>query len=111
MRMILRSIVIDLGFQVAEASHGKEAWELIDPAAPPNLMLVDLHMPGMNGIDLVKLARSEPRLSDVRIVMITSDGELDNISAALEAGADEYLTKPFEAESLIQKLEKLGIAG
>lgn len=110
MRAILGSIVRKMGFEVSEAEHGLDALEKLSQCSLPDLLLVDWNMPEMNGLELVKELRSKDEYQGLRIVMVTSESEMDCMVAALEAGADEYLMKPFEPEELIAKLKQIGLA-
>ncbi len=105
MRAILRRQLEQIGFSVLEAEHGEQALERLAAAAPtPELALVDWNMPRMNGIEFVRAARGNPSLGGMRIMMVTTETELSQVRTALEAGADEYLMKPFTAEALLSKL-------
>ena len=109
-RMILARTLWELGYEVREAANGREALQLLD--APDNsigLMLADWNMPEMNGLELVKQLRQKPALSSLVVVMVTTETELDQMSAALEAGANEYIMKPFTKEILVEKLQMAGI--
>ncbi len=71
--------------------------------------LVDWNLPGMNGLELVKIIRKNPELAAIRLMMVTTETQLDRVREALEAGADEYIMKPFDKEMLLEKLTLLGI--
>ena len=73
------------------------------------LALVDWNMPEMSGIELVEAVRADPAFASLRIVMVTTETELSQVSRALEAGADEYLMKPFTRDDVVGKLELLGL--
>jgi two-component system chemotaxis response regulator CheY len=73
-----------------------------------DLALVDWNMPVMNGLEMVKLLRREG-FGDLKVMMVTTEGESDAILRALEAGADEYLMKPFDGEALREKLMLMGV--
>jgi two-component system chemotaxis response regulator CheY len=74
-----------------------------------SLVLADWNMPEMNGLDLLKRLRQNPELSSLVIVMVTTETDLDQMAAALEAGANEYVMKPFTKDILVEKLELVGI--
>ena len=76
---------------------------------PVQLALVDWNMPEMSGIELVEAVRADPSFASLRIVMVTTETELSQVTKALEAGADEYLMKPFTRDDVVGKLELLGL--
>lgn len=109
-RMILARTLRELGFEVREAGNGREALEVLDAEkSGVQLVLADWNMPEMNGLELVKQLRRNPELASVVVVMVTTETELDKMTAALEAGANEYVMKPFTPEILAEKLELAGI--
>lgn len=109
-RMILARTLRELGFEVREAANGREALEVIEvEKAAVTLVLADWNMPEMNGLDLLKQLRRNPELSSLVVVMVTTETELDHMTAALEAGANEYIMKPFTRDILVEKLELVGI--
>lgn len=111
MRAILRRALEELGFQVVEAGHGKEALERLAQMRIPDLALVDWNMPEMNGIELLAELRRDRNYDRMAVVMVTSETEPAQISRALSAGANEYIMKPFSNEVLDEKLLILGLRG
>ena len=108
--MILSRNLRELGFEVCEAGNGKEALDVMEAESNRvSLVLADWNMPEMNGLDLLKRLRQNPQLSSLVIVMVTTETELDQMAAALEAGANEYVMKPFTKDILVEKLELVGI--
>jgi two-component system chemotaxis response regulator CheY len=109
-RMILARILRELGYEVCEAIDGKDALKVIEAQkATVDLVLADWNMPEMNGLDLVKHLRQNPDLASTKVIMVTTETEIDHIASALEAGANEYVMKPFTKEILKEKLELVGI--
>jgi len=109
-RMILGNTLRELGFEVREATNGREALELLESGnTAVSLVLVDWNMPEINGFELLKRLRQIPALSSLVIVMVTTETELDQMAAALEAGANEYVMKPFTKDILVEKLQLAGI--
>jgi two-component system chemotaxis response regulator CheY len=109
-RMILRRILTEIGFDVCEARDGREALQVIEAnKATVTLVLADWNMPEMNGFELLKQLRQDPEFASLKIVMVTTEAELGHMESALEAGANEYVMKPFTKEILNQKLEMIGI--
>jgi two-component system chemotaxis response regulator CheY len=109
MRSILQRILQELGFEVEQACHGKEALALLRAGRSYGLALVDWNMPEMNGLELVRAVRAEPAWNEMAMVMVTTESELDNVSRALEAGANEYVMKPFTVDVMRDKLGLLGM--
>jgi two-component system, chemotaxis family, chemotaxis protein CheY len=109
MRLILGRMLRDLGLDVAEATNGLEALAQIEAGLDPLFMLVDWNMPEMSGIEFVEAVRRPPYNSTARLVMVTTETEIPQVVRALAAGADEYVMKPFTKESIIEKLQLLGL--
>ena len=108
--MILSKTLKELGFEVREAANGIEALEVIEvEKTAVTLVLADWNMPEMNGFEMLKQLRSNPELSSMVVVMVTTETDLDQMVAALEAGANEYIMKPFTRDILVVKLELVGI--
>ena len=109
-RMILAKTLKEIGFEVREAANGKEALEVIAAEKTAvKLVLADWNMPEMNGLELLKRLRQNPELASLVVVMVTTETELDQMAAALEAGANEYVMKPFTKEILVEKLQMVGV--
>jgi two-component system chemotaxis response regulator CheY len=108
--MILAQILKALGFEVTEAANGREALERLKYAGQVDVALVDWNMPEMSGIDFVKAVRADSKYADLRLMMVTTENELSKVEEALQAGADEYVMKPFSRAVIREKLELLGIA-
>lgn len=109
MRSILSGILTDLEFDVEQAADAEGAYEALTSDSRFDLALVDWNLPFMNGLDLVKLIRQRTELAGLRLMMVTTETELGRVREALEAGADEYIMKPFDKEMLLEKLTLLGI--
>ena len=109
-RMILAKTIRGLGFDVREAANGVEALKLIETDKTDlKLVLSDWNMPEMDGLELLKRLRQDPELSSLIVIMVTTETEMAQMAVALEAGANEYVMKPFTKEILIEKLELVGI--
>lgn len=109
MRAILAKQLRELGFQVVEAAGGAEALRSLHAGGPFELVLLDWNMPEMDGQEVLTLIRSEPAYKGVRVMMVTTESEMSQVSVALDAGANEYLMKPFDRDALLQKLILLGL--
>jgi two-component system chemotaxis response regulator CheY len=109
MRSMLARIVRELGYEVVEAADGREALQKLRDGLRPRFALVDWNMPKMNGLEFVESVRQSAQHGDVALMMVTTEIESAQVMRALEAGADEYLMKPFTREALIEKLELIGV--
>lgn len=107
MRMILRNVLTELGHQVVEAADGQLGLEALKAQGPFELALVDWNMPVLNGYDFVRTARADHANDSMKIIMVTTEVETSQVCKALEAGANEYVMKPFTKEILRDKLEML----
>jgi len=110
-RTILGGMLREMGFEVCEAVHGRDALMQLKADDPPALAMLDWNMPEMNGFDLLKKIRANRAFDDMRIVMVTTETEMSQMVRALEAGANEYVMKPFTREVIREKLQLLGILG
>ena len=107
-RKILRNYLEALGFQVVEAEDGQAGLErFTDSVGDFDLALVDWNMPVMGGLDFVKAVRALEFGHEVHLMMVTTETEIEKVVAALEAGANEYLTKPFTQEMVAEKVKPL----
>jgi two-component system chemotaxis response regulator CheY len=108
-RSYLRGLLEEKGIECEEAPDGLAGMERLESGPHFDLALVDWIMPGMDGLEMVKQIRTSSS-SGVTVMMVSTEAESDSILRALEAGADEYLMKPFDAEALQDKLALLGLA-
>ncbi|MGB6692431.1 MAG: response regulator [Terracidiphilus sp.] len=109
-RMVLARTLRDIGYEVREASNGREALEVIAVEKHAvTLVLADWNMPDINGLDLLKRLRQIPEQCSPIVVMVTSETDVEKMTTALEAGANEYVMKPFTKDILIEKLQLAGI--
>jgi two-component system, chemotaxis family, chemotaxis protein CheY len=107
-RDLLRRLLEGRGIECEEAFDGLAALDQLHSGVDFDLALVDWNMPNMNGLEMLKQMRAEG-YTGVKVMMVTTEAENDFILRALDAGADEYLMKPFDDEALSEKLAMLGI--
>lgn len=107
-RKHLRALLEQQGFACEEAVDGLRGMECLRAGDAFDVALVDWYMPGMSGLEMVKVLRDEG-FDSVKVMMVTGDGESETIVCALEAGADEYLMKPFDGGALREKLALMGL--
>ncbi len=109
-RMILARTLRELGYEVREAANGREALAVIEAENPaPSLVLADWNMPELDGLELLHQVRQRPELGSPVIVMVTTETEVERMREALDAGADEYVMKPFTRDILVEKLRLAGV--
>lgn len=107
-RMVARRILEQLGFRIEEAVDGAEAMAICD-AEMPDAILLDWNMPVKSGIDFLRELRQRPGGDGPVVVFCTTENDMDHIREAIEAGADEYIMKPFDREILETKFQQVGL--
>jgi two-component system chemotaxis response regulator CheY len=108
-RIIIGQILRDMQMEVVEAGDGREALEQMKLWPDVSLVLVDWNMPVMNGLEFILAVRAQRSYDAVRIVMVTTETEAVQVARALDAGANEYVMKPFTREILAAKLNLLDV--
>ena len=107
MRRIVKNLLADLGYtNVAEADDGNTALPMLK-AGGFQFVVTDWNMPGMTGIDLLKNIRAEPALKALPVLMVTAEAQREQILEAAKAGVNGYIIKPFTAQTLKEKLDKI----
>ena len=104
----LRTLLQERGIECVEAGDGREAMDILHARPWFDLVFVDWNMPVMNGLEMLEQLRSEP-YEKLKAIMVTTEGDKRSILRALNAGADEYLMKPFDKRALGDKLALLGM--
>ncbi len=107
--MLLTDILCELHMQVTEASDCKLAWDILQKEPPFDVVLIDWMTPQMSGLELLKMISSDKRFNKMVRIMVTGLTEVSEVSQALQAGANEYLMKPFTKEMLEDKLRLCGV--
>ena len=108
-RKVARHILETLNFSVDEAEDGREALSRCEDSMP-DVVLLDWNMPVMGGMDFLKALREANHAVQPKVVFCTTENDAAHIRAAIEAGADEYVMKPFDRETLASKLQIVGVA-
>ena len=107
MRRIIKNLLRDLGFQnTAEADDGTTALPMLQ-GGTFDLLITDWNMPGMQGIDLLKHVRADQKLATLPVLMVTAEQKREQIVEAAQAGVNGYVVKPFTAQTLKEKLDKI----
>lgn len=107
-RMIVGNILRKQGYHVFDAGNGQEGLEKLQANPDISLVLVDWNMPVMDGLEFIQAVRRERSWDAVRLVMVTTETESEQVQRAISAGANEYVMKPFTPEVLVAKLSLLG---
>ena len=108
-RKVARHILETLNFQVEEAEDGREALSRCE-ASMPDVILLDWNMPVMSGMEFLRALRGGEHSEQPKVVFCTTENDIAHIRAAIAAGADEYVMKPFDRETLQSKLQIVGAA-
>jgi two-component system chemotaxis response regulator CheY len=107
MRRIIKNLLRDLGYNnTSEADDGLTALPMLQ-SGNFDLLITDWNMPGMQGIDLLRAVRADTRLSTLPVMMVTAEQKREQIIEAAKAGVNGYIVKPFTAQTLKEKLEKI----
>jgi len=107
MRRIVKNLLIEIGFtNIEEADEGNTALPILEKGGI-DFLVTDWNMPGMPGIDLLKAVRANPKLSSMPVLMVTAESKRDQILEAAQAGVNGYVVKPFTADTLSEKVNKV----
>ena len=107
MRRIIENILRQLGFSnVIEADDGTTAWETLNKDRV-DFVISDWNMPNMTGIDLLRKVRASEEIGDMPFLMVTAEAQQENIIEAVQAKVSNYIVKPFTAETMKQKIDKI----
>jgi two-component system chemotaxis response regulator CheY len=109
-REYLRHLLDRMGIACEEAVDGSDALAVLTDEKEFDLMLLDVNMPVMNGLECVKALREAKMHPEMKVMMVTTEADNSFITRALDNGADEFLMKPFTPESLREKMLLLGFA-
>jgi two-component system chemotaxis response regulator CheY len=107
MRSILRQYMRELKYEVVEARDGREALERCEQTPDFDIALVDWNMPVINGLEFVRALRAKKEFDSMKLMMVTTENDVAHIEAALSAGANEFVMKPFTYEVLEEKMALL----
>ncbi len=107
MRRIVKGVLKQLGFSdIIEAEDGDIALKELQKEKV-GLIVSDWNMPNMTGLDLLKAVKEDAKLKDIPFLMVTAEGQKENVVQAVQAGVSNYIVKPFTPETFSQKLEKI----
>ena len=107
MRRIIKNLLRELGFNnTVEADDGQSAWPKL-VGGGIDFLITDWNMPGMNGLDLLRMVRADANLKQIPVLMVTAEAKREQIIEAAQAGVNGYVIKPFTAATLQEKIEKI----
>lgn len=107
MRRIVKNLLSELGFtNIVEADDGNTALPILEQGGI-DFLVTDWNMPGMPGIDLLKAVRANPELASLPVLMVTAEAKREQIMEAAQAGVNGYVVKPFTADTLKEKVDKV----
>ncbi len=104
-RRVLEATLLKWGFEVVTTSGGAEAWAVISAEGAPKLAILDWMMPEIDGLEICRRARQRPNAQPLHIILLTARGRKEDVVAGLQAGADDYVTKPFDHEELRARVQ------
>lgn len=99
-RLMVQVCLENWGYSIESVEDGKKAWDIINQNNPPQIAVLDWEMPGISGIDLCRKIKSLDRSSPIHVILLTARDSKNDISQGFEAGADDYITKPFNDDEL-----------
>jgi CheY-like chemotaxis protein len=99
-RLLLEITLTDWGFEALTVNDGEQAWQRLQADESINLVLLDWNMPGLSGVDVCRNVRQRANQRTVYIILVTARRDKEDVVAGLQAGADDYITKPFASEEL-----------
>ena len=107
MRRIVKNLLVELGCSnISEADDGSTAWPILERGGI-DFLVTDWNMPEMPGIDLLKAVRANPDTASIPVLMVTAEAQREQIMEAAQAGVNGYVVKPFTAETLKEKIDKV----
>ncbi len=104
-RRVLETVLAREGYEVITCTNGSEAWQVLQGKEAPSLAILDWMMPDMDGIEICRKVREAPDPHLVYLILLTARGRGEDLVAGLQAGADDYITKPFERGELLARLQ------
>jgi DNA-binding response OmpR family regulator len=103
-RVLLENILHDWGYDVISVADGSAAWDVLTGPTAPRLSILDWQMPGPDGLELCRRLRSNRATDSTYVLLLTGKGGTDNVVQGLRAGANDYITKPFDLDELAARL-------
>jgi sigma-B regulation protein RsbU (phosphoserine phosphatase) len=109
-RLRLETTLQRSGFECISVENGAEAWRVLQTESPPNLMILDWMMPELDGVEVIRRLRNSPTCFGAYVILLTGRNSRSDVVSGLEAGADDYITKPFDPAELLARVQ-VGVRG
>jgi phosphoserine phosphatase RsbU/P len=109
-RLRLETTLQRSGFECISVENGAEAWRVLQTESPPNLMILDWMMPELDGVEVIRRLRNSPTCFGAYVILLTGRSSRSDVVSGLEAGADDYITKPFDPAELLARVQ-VGVRG
>jgi phosphoserine phosphatase RsbU/P len=109
-RLRLETTLERSGFECISVENGAEAWRVLQTESPPNLMILDWMMPELDGVEVIRRLRNSPTCFGAYVILLTGRNSRSDVVSGLEAGADDYITKPFDPAELLARVQ-VGVRG
>lgn len=103
-RLELEALLVRNGHEAVVVADGAEAWDILQGACPPQLAILDWMMGDLPGVEVCRRVREQPRAHSIYLILLTALGDREHLLAGLEAGANDYVTKPFDREELLARI-------
>ncbi len=107
LRMLVTNLLSKAGYDVTQAEDGQVALDRVGDIGPPDLVVLDWNMPVLDGYGFLRKFREDASNVGSKVVLLTTEGQKEKIIKALDAGADDYITKPFESDALLETIERV----
>ena len=104
-RRVLEATLVKWGFEVTTTTNGTEAWQVLVAEGAPKLAILDWMMREIDGLEICRRVRQRPDAGPLLVILLTARGRKENVIAGLQAGADDYVTKPFDHEELRARVQ------
>ncbi|MXV64618.1 response regulator [Natronorubrum sp. JWXQ-INN-674] len=107
LRRLLTHKLESSGYETTALADGRKCWTFLTNEAPPDLVLLDVMVPGLDGFRLLGRMRNDERLADVPVIVLTSRSREEDVAKGFDLGADDYVTKPFSPTSLVARVRRM----
>lgn len=104
-REIIEFKLISKGWDVTAFENGRECWRYLESNDPPDVVVLDVMMPGLSGLQVLQRIRNDDSISSIPVILLTSRGREEHVVEGFERGATDYMTKPFSPNELVARIK------